>query len=243
LPTVESVCILDFMPIQDLEGYFTSGARSAGYRFFADGKVSVTQHSDSEITAYVKPSFKVTLNSASIEDSRILATCNCPDFKKGRLCKHAWAAVLGAEDKSTDFMENKTEIEIRTDDESTTKPSYTKRPETQSQIAAKAAYKAKQKEYSKQQYQKQKQRLKDIKTAKKKAPEVELTFPKPIEKAFSYFLQNGFDLKISFNEESISRARKKLSRVFHPDISGTHEEILELNKNTELLLKFVATKG
>jgi cellulose synthase/poly-beta-1,6-N-acetylglucosamine synthase-like glycosyltransferase len=49
---------------------------------------------------------------------------------------------------------------------------------------------------------------------------------KAIENAFEYFLQNGFDLKISFNEESISRARKKLSRVFHPDIIGTHEEIL-----------------
>lgn len=231
------------MPIQDLEGFFTSGARSAGLRFFSDGKVSVTQHSDTEITAYVKPSFKVSLKSTSIEGSRILVTCNCPDFKKERLCKHAWAAVLGAEDKSSDFMENKTEIEICTDAESKTKPSNNKRPENQAQIDAKAAYKAKQKEYSKQLYQKQKQRLKDIKTAKKKAPAVEPTFPKTIEKAFAYFLQNGFDLKISLNEESISRARKKLSRVFHPDISGTHEEILELNKNTDLLLKYVATKG
>lgn len=230
------------MPIQDLEGFFTSGARSAGSRFFTDGKVSVNQHSDTEITAYVKPNFKVSLKSPSIEDLRLFAACNCPDFAKGRLCKHIWAAVLGATEVATDFIENKTEIEISKNAEGSAKPSYIKKPETPAQAEAKASYKAKQNEYRKQQYQKQKQRLKDIKTAKQKAPVTEPTFPKPIESAFSYFLKNGFDLKVSFNEESISRARKKLSRIFHPDSNGTHEEIQELNKNTELLLNFVSNK-
>jgi hypothetical protein len=48
---------------------------------------------------------------------------------------------------------------------------------------------------------------------------------------------------MSLNGDSISRARKKLSRIFHPDTNGTHEEIVELNKNTDLLLKFLSNKG
>lgn len=243
MPTAKSDCILNSMLTQDLEGFFTSGARSAGQRFFTDGKVSLTQHSDTELTVYVKPNFKVSLKSASIEDSGLLAACNCPDFKKGRLCKHIWAAILGAADKSTDFLENKIKIEISKDAEGVAKPSYNPKPQTQAQSEAKDAYKAKQNEYRKQQYQKQKQRLKDIKSAKQKKTVAEPTFPKPVEKALVYFLQHGFDFRMSLNEESISRARKKLSRIFHPDTSGTHEEILELNKNTDLLLKYVATKG
>ncbi len=229
------------MPVQDLETYFTSGARSAGYRFFADGKVSVSQPSDTEISAYVKPSFKVTLKSPSVEDSVLLAACICPYFKKGRLCKHAWAAVLAASDKSPDFLENKITIEISTEAHGATRPSYTPKPETEAQTNAKAAYKAKQDLYRKEQYQKQKQRLKDIKNTKKKKLVAEPAFPKPVEKALVYFLENGFDFKVSLSEESILRARKKLSRVFHPDLGGTHQEILELNKNTDLLLKYVAT--
>lgn len=243
MPTAAYDCILDFMLTQDLEGFFTSGARSAGYRFFNDGKVSLTQHSDTEVTVYVKPNFKVSLKSTSIEDSRLLAACNCPDFKKGRLCKHIWAAVLTAAEKSTDFLENKIQIEISKNTEGSAKPSYTRKPETTAQTETKEAYKAKQNEYRKQQYQKQKQRLKDIKSAKQKKTVAEPTFPKPVEKALVYFLQHGFDFRMSLNEESISRARKKLSRIFHPDTSGTHEEILELNKNTDLLLKYVASQG
>ena len=230
------------MAIQDLENFFTSGARSAGYRFFSDGKVSISQPSDTEVTAYVKPSFKVSIKSPSVEDSLVFASCNCPDFKKGRLCKHAWATILGAEDKSPDFLENKSKIEISKNADGTAKPSFTPRPDTPAQIEAKAAYKAKQDEYRKQQYQKQKQRLKDIKLAKKNAPKAEATFPRTIEKAFAYFLEHGFDFKVSFNEESILRARKKLARVFHPDIGGTNEEIQELNENADLLLVYLTNK-
>ncbi len=53
-----------------------------------------------------------------------------------------------------------------------------------------------------------------------------------------YFSENGFELRNSMTKENVSQAMKKLSRIFHPDKGGTHEEFTELNKNAEILTKF-----
>ena len=79
--------------------------------------------------------------------------------------------------------------------------------------------------------------MKEIKKSKKSTSEIS-EFPSFVEDALKYFSDNGFELRGSMNAESINLAKKKLSRVFHPDVGGSHAEILELNKFTETLLKF-----
>jgi hypothetical protein len=41
------------------------------------------------------------------------------------------------------------------------------------------------------------------------------------------------------DKDILAEAKRKLSRIFHPDKGGTHEESVELNQNCEILLRFI----
>lgn len=101
--------------------------------------------------------------------------------------------------------------------------------------------KAKQALYRRQQYQKQKQKLKKLKEARKK-PTIQFVYPKEIESALLFFSGNGFQLAEDLTLLAVQNARVLLSRVFHPDRGGSHQEMLELNKNAELLKRFLLSK-
>lgn len=214
--------------------FFKPEVRSSGRAFVTKGKVSVSQLSDTEIQGYVRAStsFKVVFKSPSVASKAVLVDCTCPPFKKGQFCKHIWAALLVIEDKFPDFLESKTEILKKEHDEESDQ--------------VQSAYKLKQASYRKEQYQKQyqkqKERLKEIKKSKKNIPE-NPEFSAPIEKALKFFLENGFPLRESLNEVAIGTAKKKLARVFHPDIGGSHDEILELNKHSDVLIKFSKSRS
>jgi hypothetical protein len=225
------------MSVQNWEHFFKPEVRSSGRTLFSQGKVSIAQPSDTEVVVHIRVSspLKVSLKSKSVSSSTVFVDCNCPAGKKGLFCKHIWAALLATEEKNPDFFESKTEIE-KTD--SVSKPSEKKPPTEQSEarVAAQAAFKEKQDLYRKIQYQKQKLRLQEYKLKKNQPQEIE--FPREVEKALFFFSQNGFELRTSLDKESISSAKKSLARVFHPDFGGSHEEILELNKNAEILNAF-----
>ncbi len=190
-----------------------------------------------------------------MDSQKILANCSCPQARKAQLCKHIWAALLKTEQSYPDFLEQKTEVEIagtaKTPLLNTTlgsfnvnRPSFEKRPPMDAQLEAQKAYKEKQNDYRKLQYQKQKLRLKTQKLANKNsASELEkFISPKPVQTALDFFSKNGFELSEAIDSAMINLAKKKLSRVFHPDAGGTHEEILELNKNCDVLLNFLKAK-
>jgi len=245
------------MSIENWEHFFKPEARSSGRRFFAEGNVSVSQPSDTEIQAYIKGSspIKVNLKSPSMESALITADCTCPASKKGQLCKHIWATLLTVEDKRPDFFDGKQEIEkksVAQDEEAPSNQKFSKpfakpppKPLTEAQIESKEAYKAKQNDYRKQQYQKQKQRLKDMKQDKKKSKNTTPApaLPEDVEIAMAYFSENGFPLENPPRVETIQLAKKKLSRIFHPDIGGSHDEILELNKHCEAIFDFIEAQS
>ena len=214
------------------ENFFNSSARSAGLRFYKERKISFSKPSALEITAYVKPNFKVSLKLESIQSQIINADCNCPQSKKGELCKHIWATFLVVFERSPDFLDSVNEI-IK-------KASAVKMatPKSESQINSKAVFKLKQNAYRKEQYQKQKTRTKEFKNNKKKAFKEALVFPNDVQDALTYFLKNGFSFMDSLNENTIYSARKKLAHIFHPDVGGSHAESVELNANSEILLKY-----
>lgn len=235
------------MLIENWEHFFKPEVRSSGRSLFAQGKVSITQPSDTEIVAYVRtsPPLKVILKSPSMSSNTIFADCNCPAGKKNMFCKHIWAGLLATEQKNPDFFDSKTEIEKQeTSFKKTDKPSTSAQPTTQSLDKTKAweekqaAFKEKQNNYRKEQYQKQKQRLKEFKKNKKDLiPEA--TFPRDVEKALSFFSQNGFELRETLTKELVGAAMKKLARIFHPDLGGSHDESLELNKHTNILMGYI----
>ncbi|MFZ3231682.1 MAG: SWIM zinc finger family protein [Pseudobdellovibrio sp.] len=226
------------MSVQSWEHFFKPEVRNSGLAFVKKGSVSVSQLSDTEIQSYIRAStsFKVVFKSSSIESPIVTADCTCPLFKKGQFCKHIWAALLIIEEKKPDFLFSKTDLEKRT--EANFEPS--EKSQSQKTNDSQTAFKAKQNDYRKEQYQKQKQRVKDQKTkAKNKNQNPTDLFPLPIEEALKYFADNGFSLRDNLTKETVSYAMKKLARVFHPDVGGSHEEILELNRYADLLTKFL----
>lgn len=240
------------MSVQNWEHFFKPEVRSSGRTLFSQGKVSINQPSDTEIVAFIRISspFKVSLKTKSIDSSIVYADCNCPAGKKDLFCKHIWAALLATEEKNPDFFEDKTEIEKMESTLKTTtfkpKPSAQTQAYEEKQAAFKekqAAYKEQQKEkqslYRKIQYQKQKLRMNSLKNNKKDLPE-EPQFPSDVEEALNFFSQNGFELRESMNKDIIGAAKKKLARIFHPDLGGSHDEILELNRCSDILITFVS---
>lgn len=237
------------MSVKSLEHFFKPEIRSSGSSLYAQGKVSIKQPSDTEIVAYIKttPPLKVSLKTKDIASPTLYADCNCPVGKKNLFCKHIWATLLLTEENFSDFLEEKTHIEnMATLKETLFKPQQTAQSKAweEKQITfqeKQAAYKQQQKEkqslYRKIQYQKQKLRSHQFKKDKIEES-IQPKFPLDVEKSLAFFSQNGFDLTKSLTQENINVAKKKLARIFHPDKGGTHEEILELISNSDILLKF-----
>ncbi|MFS4460991.1 SWIM zinc finger family protein [Bdellovibrio sp. HCB2-146] len=232
------------MSVEAWENFFKPEVRSAGRAFVSQRKVTVSQLSDTEVQSYVRGSkpFKVVFKSPRVDSNLVTVECNCPQSAKGQFCKHIWAALLVTAKQKPDFLEGKTEIEKATVEvQEKTPPSSTSKSKPASASASyaekQAAFKQKQSDYRKAQYQKQKQRLKDIKN-KERGIVIDDSYPVPVEAALKYFSENGFELREQMNRVAIAAAKKQLARVFHPDLGGSHEESLELNRQAEILMKF-----
>ncbi len=223
------------MSLKLLEKNFKSDVRSSGQSFYVKGKVSIYQPSDVEIQSYIRAavSYKVILKKETVNSQLISVDCSCSLAKKGQLCKHIWGALIMVEQKKPEFLDSIRNLHQFA--KLNTRGAAPK--ETLNVSSSHEAYLNKQKEYRKEQYQKQKQRHKEIKQFRKqetKSPE----FPLEVELALKFFLENGFSLRESLSKEVVGTAMKKLARIFHPDVGGSHEEILELNRCAEILTKF-----
>ena len=225
------------MAIETWEHFFKPEVRNAGQAFVGKGKVALMHPTDTELQAYVRgsTSFKVQLRSPAIDSPLVTAICNCPQGKKGSLCKHIWATIVVVEEKNPDFFSNKTDLTTVSD---TSTPEALRPKLSQTQIDTQAAYKLKQADYRKQQYQLQKERAQKFKKNKNSKQPLAPQFPESVAEALRYFSENGFVLDEALNSEAVGLARKKLARVFHPDLGGSHDEILELNRYTDVLLNF-----
>lgn len=255
------------MSVEIWQHFFKPETRSSGRTLSAQGKLSVNRLSDTEVVAYVRvsPPLKVSLKSDSVSDPVLFVDCTCPAAKKDQLCKHIWAGLLATEKKFPDFFDSKSELEKRmatihftagtktgtkngtetaTSFKSSARVDSTSSVKSEAYEAKLAEYKEQQAKYRKEQYQKQKLRLKEL---KKKLKEKEQTqgkveLPSDIEAALQYFSTNGIELRSKLNKEDIGAAKKKLARVFHPDLGGSHNEILELNKFSDVLISYVSKK-
>lgn len=217
--------------IEDTWGnFFKSDVRTSGSRLFAQQKVSISSGSDTGIHAYVKvaPPSRVRLSSTDIDSESFTADCSCPAAKKGRLCKHVWATLLCVEQTHPDFLSSKQVIEKAEAAAS-----------GQDEFAAAAKLRAAN--YRREQYQRAKERAKQRKRGGRdpEPPGNLSTLPPQVEAACAYFADNGFPMVPGPSEEVVGEAKKKLSRVFHPDKGGSHAEIVELNRHSEVIMAFL----
>ncbi len=228
------------------EHFFKPEVRKQGAEYFSRGAVSLSIAADTQIQAFVRVSSgaKVSFVSESIASLAFTADCSCSASSKGQFCKHIWATLLKVEESHPDFLDSKSEIEKGS---GTSKFSQSKKPvQSEARSQAQEAMKTRQADYRKAQYQKQKQRLKDQKGAQKsssKFSQPTTTYPADVEAALAYFAENGFPMENAISEESLRNAKRLLSRIFHPDKGGTHEEILTLNQNFDILLEYSNGNG
>lgn len=226
--------------LENLADSFKPEERNRGEDLFRKGAVFISSASDTGVRATVKApgQNRVSLAAPEVGSSGFSMDCSCTLARKGKPCKHVWAVLLALEEKGSDFLEGKGEVEAA--------PTAAQASEAQPQNARAEEAKARQSEYRKQQYEKQKTRAKAMRRERKNAdlgaddiPE----FPTAVAEARAYFLQNGFDLKSPLNVEDLASARKILSRVFHPDKGGTHAETLELNRQFDVIHAFIERGG
>jgi len=83
-----------------LAGRFNSTIRERGYQYFRQRRVTIQHGSSSEVGAQVRGSelYQVVLRWTGTE---LAVLCDCPFFiDQDQPCKHLWAAILAADDKS-----------------------------------------------------------------------------------------------------------------------------------------------
>lgn len=220
---------------RELQSFFKSEIRNRGEAEFSKGLVRISLASDNHLQAYVDRKSKVTLSSTDISSPILRANCNCSTAKKAQFCRHIWAVLLAAEAQSLDILTEKISLHI-----------------TEAGVSPKnLTLKEKQKEYRREQYQKAKDRNKDrrenLKVLKQEQRRKqsdrdsiqEIEHPQQIKAALRYFANNGFVLHKDLNEPALRQAWIKLSRIFHPDRGGTHDEAVVLNENFQTLRRYL----
>lgn len=214
------------MMTEALSSYFSFEDQIRGQNLFENDAVSIGNSSDTQTQAYVKDSGAPRVNfiAESISNPNFEASCTCSAGKKGRFCKHIWATILKLESLESDFLSCRSVIE---------------KAAPRQESAASVAAKARQAEFKQQQKEQNKARNKKMKQEKKQIfTQVTPQYPKDVEAALAYFSVNGFVLSCPVQIKELDIARKTLSRVFHPDKGGTHEEILTLNRNFDVIVDY-----
>jgi hypothetical protein len=211
--------------------FFKPEVRRQGAESAKKGSVVLSLVSDTRIEGHVRGTSpaKIVFSAASVASAVFSVTCTCAPSSRGQLCRHLWAALLLLESKHPDFLESKRDLEK---DDSLVEKSQAK-PKARSEAQA---------EYRKKQYARLKEQKKASRQTSRKAPVHTPEYPAHVQKALSYFAENGFPVDGEISIEYLSVAKKKLSRVFHPDKGGTHEEMLDLNRNFEVLASWVGSK-
>lgn len=229
----------------NFEHFFKPDVRKAGEELVQKKAVSLGASTDTQVDAFIRTSSpaRVQFSSESIESPNFLVDCNCKAASKGQFCKHIWAVLVSAAEKSPDFFAEKTNLEKGTRSDVDLRSAKVVRPVSDSQKAYLDAQKERQSEYRKQAYQSQKERVKGIKRGKEeadfKASRVAASheiLPDSVLAAFAFFKDNGFPLTSTEDKEAINNAKRILSRIFHPDKGGTNDEMLTLLAHAKALL-------
>lgn len=205
----------------ELSSFFGLQEQRKGVELVRKDQVVISSASDTDVRAFVKGSSacRVSLTADAVAAAACSANCTCPQARKGELCKHIWAVMIKLSESGADFLEGKSEIRT-------------------AEVAASAAEltrKAKQAEFKKEQQQRVKDRNKEIRLQKKsreRGPRFQ--YPEPVQESLDYFSANETPLD-NLDMASLINARKVLSRVYHPDKGGSHQEILELNEHFAVL--------
>lgn len=229
---------------------FKPEVRKQGRELVDKNVISISNLSDTRVEAFVAVSAaaRVVLSATDISSESMTAVCNCSAFAKGQYCKHIWGTLLKAEASGADFLESKSDVgrgEVTAKAVPKLQPRMAPPISEERQRALnerKEADRARASEYRKAQYQRYKTAQKDRKRGSS-AAEKHSAFQTPeapdeVRDAIAYFEANGFQFSTPIDLDALKSAKRLLSRVFHPDKGGSHDEILALNENFDRLVEF-----
>lgn len=213
------------------EPFFKPELRASGEKLFLNKKVSISSSSDTEIHAYVEasPAIRVRFKTDDIGSDSFSATCSCAAAHRSRLCKHVWSVILAVLEKHSDFLRFKTRIEKN--------PLTFEVQKLENQFKLSAKERASN--YRNEQYQKIRERKGAARKLASKSHVNAKRYPEGVVGAIEYFSRNGFPMSEGLSMMQIGEAKRKLSRVFHPDKGGTNQEMIELNIHCEILSRYV----
>ena len=214
------------MPIEpSLADNFKPEERKRGEDLFAEDVVILSSATDTTVKAMIKMSGapRLTLNADDVASPRFHAACSCTSFAKGTLCKHLWATLLKLEQRDADFLSGKTDVDLVARE--------VKSGRTDRQKERYEEHKARAKELRRE--------LKNKKSGHAPKPRDASIYPEPVTEALAYFKDNGFDMSQDLDLDAVINAKRILSRVFHPDKGGTHDEAVTLNENFEILKEYL----
>lgn len=211
-----------------LADHFKPEDRKRGEDLFAQDVVIVSSATDTTVKALIKVSGapRISLEADDVSSPLFNARCSCPSFAKGHACKHLWATLLKLEQRDADFLSGKTRMDLS---------AVEARPKVNERQLERLVQ---QKERAKEMRREQKAR-RAPKTAASPPSKSRPNHPEPVTEALAYFLTNGFDLAGDLTLDQALNAKRILSRVFHPDKGGTHEEAIVLNENFEILREYL----
>lgn len=84
--------------IHELEQFIPSGSLSKGRYYFRSGAVQIGAVSADRVEAMVRGGGLYSVE-VYLDVETVVASCTCPHYDGGHLCKHIWAAILAAESK------------------------------------------------------------------------------------------------------------------------------------------------
>jgi hypothetical protein len=228
------------MPLDEqLESCFSAPERKRGQDLYDKDLVAVASASDTSVKATVRASGapRVALSAPEVASTTMSAVCTCSAFRKGTLCKHIWATILKLEEKGSDFLEGKVQVHALTQgappDTSNSVSHVSRKPDLSDTKARQAAYRKQQNERLKE---RNKARRQENKPSRAKTA---FAYPDNVEQARAYFEQNGLPLNHPLEMADLLNAKKLLSRVFHPDKGGTHEESITLFEHFETIRSYL----
>lgn len=223
---------------ETFEDLFKPEVRRKGTELLKKSSIILSSMSDTKISCLVRgfSPIRISFSTDSIASPMFSVNCSCPLSAKKQLCSHAWAALLLVETHYPDFFDSKTELIVNATE---TAPHSSEHDQTK-HIFFKQQYVEKQKIYRKQLLQKRK----DQRLAEKQSQRTlgQAKRPENIQAALDFFVKNGFaelETEANLNLENLRAAKKLLSRVFHPDKGGSHNEMLLLNQNCDLLIEYI----
>ncbi|MCX7426670.1 MAG: SNF2-related protein [Planctomycetia bacterium] len=92
--------------VKAVGGSFSPAVKGRGGDYFRSGRVRIVRGDGGSLTAQVSGSrrkpYVVEIDWAKLGPDEVVATCTCPHYKEGNLCKHIWAMLLAMDKEGLD---------------------------------------------------------------------------------------------------------------------------------------------